>query len=242
MTLVSEAIARYHKLIESEPYIDLAWAHALQERIKSEKLDGRPVSPVLGGKEKSELLGIARETVEGFVKVGKAPAVKDNDPALSISRGAFVTLKKNGELRGCIGSFYSGGRLAETVREMAVEAASRDPRFRPVTKGELKEIKVEISVLSPLQIVTDFAEIEIGKHGLLIAQGGRRGLLLPQVASERGWDRETFLEALCDKANLPPGSWRRGATLQSFTAEIFNAHYGTRTHASAPAPAENAHS
>jgi AmmeMemoRadiSam system protein A len=125
--------------------------------------------------------------------------------------------------------------LSRAVQQMAVSAAVFDSRFYPLTVRELDDLGIEISVLSSLQRVTDVAEIEIGKHGLLIVQGGRRGLLLPQVASERGWDRETFLEALCAKADLSPGSWRRGAVLQAFTAEIFNAHYGRR--ASAPAPA-----
>ena len=108
---------------------------------------------------------------------------------------------------------------------MAVSSAEYDMRFAPITLGEMSDIEVEISVLSPLERVDNVAEIEIGKHGLLITKGGRRGLLLPQVASERGWGRETFLEALCDKAGLPPGSWKHGATLQRFSALIFEKRF-----------------
>jgi AmmeMemoRadiSam system protein A len=182
---------------------------------------GRAASPVLGDKEKSELIRIAKETVDGFVKTGRAPAASDDDPALSVSRGAFVTLKEDGELRGCIGSFFSEGPLSQTVRNMAVEAASRDSRFHPVTKGELARIKVEISVLSPLTRPASVNDIEVGRHGLYIMKGGLSGVLLPQVPVEYGWDRETFLKETCRKAGLPPDAWKEGADIYVFTAEVF---------------------
>ena len=184
-------------------------------------ISGRPASFVLGDKEKAELIRIAKETVDGFVRTGKAPPALDDDPALPVSRGAFVTLKEDGELRGCIGSFFADGPLSVTVRSMAVEAASRDSRFHPVRKDELDKIKVEISVLSSLTRPTSVNDIEVGRHGLYIVKGGSSGVLLPQVPVENGWDRKTFLEETCRKAGLPPDAWKEGADIYVFTAEVF---------------------
>jgi AmmeMemoRadiSam system protein A len=132
-----------------------------------------------------------------------------------------VTLKEDGELRGCIGDFYSEGPLSETVREMAEEAAVRDSRFHPVTRDELGRIKVEVSVLSPLTRVASINDIQVGKHGLYIMKDGCAGVLLPQVPVEYGWDREAFLSETCQKAGLPQDAWQHGATLEAFSAEIF---------------------
>jgi AmmeMemoRadiSam system protein A len=133
-----------------------------------------------------------------------------------------VTLTKRGDLRGCIGYVRAVKPLRETVAEMAVQAALHDPRFPPVSASELSGIDIEISVLSPLEEVTDVSQIEVGKHGLVIQEGARSGLLLPQVATEYGWDRETFLDHTCLKAGLPAGSWKRkGVVLLKFTAEVF---------------------
>ena len=155
------------------------------------------------------------------MRTGKAPPALDDDPALSVSRGAFVTLKEDGELRGCIGSFFADGPLSVTVRSMAVEAASRDSRFHPVRKDELDKIKVEISVLSSLTRPPSVNDIEVGRHGLYIVKGGNSGVLLPQVPVENGWDRKTFLEETCRKAGLPPDAWKEGADIYVFTAEVF---------------------
>jgi len=175
----------------------------------------------LTGAERNELLSIAKNTLTQYVKTGKAPLAGPVEKGLDIRRGAFVTLKKNGELRGCIGNFFSDTTLAETVRDMAVNAAARDYRFTPVRPGELKDIKVEISVLSPLRKIASVDEIKVGRDGLYIVKGQYRGVLLPQVPVEQGWDRKTFLEQTCRKAGLPPDAWKEGADLYVFTAEVF---------------------
>jgi AmmeMemoRadiSam system protein A len=132
-----------------------------------------------------------------------------------------VTLRKDHELRGCIGYIESRFPLADVVGEVAVKAAFEDPRFPPLTVSELEEITIEVSVLSPLQPVHDLEEIQVGVHGLLIELAGRRGLLLPQVASEYRWDRETFLENTARKAGLPRNAWKDPqAKIYLFSAEI----------------------
>jgi len=140
---------------------------------------------------------------------------------LAEQRGAFTTLHLHGSLRGCIGYVLPVASLYRTIAETAVGAAFDDPRFPPVDPTEAPELEAEISVMSPLFPVRP-DEIEIGKHGLLVALDGRRGLLLPQVPLEHAWDRETFLSETCRKARLPADAWRRGAQLQAFTAEIFS--------------------
>ena len=125
-------------------------------------------------------------------------------------------------LRGCIGSFTGSGPLVDTVREMAVSASTRDPRFPPLSEAELGEVDLEISVLSPLRPVSDPNEIEVGRHGIFITRGFHSGVLLPQVASEYGWDRETFLEHTCAKAGLPADAWRDADTrIEVFEAQVF---------------------
>jgi AmmeMemoRadiSam system protein A len=137
-------------------------------------------------------------------------------------RGAFVTLRIAGELRGCIGFASAIKPLFVTVRDTATLAALRDPRFSPVESGELPLLEYEISVLSPLRRAREVGEIQIGQHGLLIKNGDREGLLLPQVPLEQGWDRETFLEHTCTKAKLNPDAWKDDQTdLFLFTAVVF---------------------
>jgi AmmeMemoRadiSam system protein A len=153
-----------------------------------------------------------------------APGPRHDAPGtaavLSRPSPAFVTLRCGDELRGCIGHLEADRPLADVVARAAVAAATEDPRFPPVTAAELDELAVEISVLGPMQLVSDPMTIEVGRHGLVVHAGARRGLLLPQVASEWGWDRETFLEQLCVKAGLPRGAWRT-AELFIFEAEVF---------------------
>ncbi len=139
----------------------------------------------------------------------------------AIHAGAFVTLRKNGDLRGCIGYPDADRPLVDVVEHCAVSAAVSDPRFEPLTPHELEEIEVEISVLGPIEPVADIADVEIGRHGLIVAHGRRRGLLLPQVALEWNWDREEFAAHTCRKAGLPSDAWRKGATLYRFEAEVF---------------------
>jgi AmmeMemoRadiSam system protein A len=130
-----------------------------------------------------------------------------------------VTLTQRGSLRGCIGYVHAIRPLADAIAHCAASAATGDPRFPPVTASELSDIQIEISVLSPLRRAADPGEIQVGVHGLHISKGAHHGLLLPQVASEHGWDRETFLRQVCVKAGLPQDAWRRGADLQVFTVE-----------------------
>jgi AmmeMemoRadiSam system protein A len=135
-------------------------------------------------------------------------------------RGAFTTLHRRGQLRGCIGYVMPLYPLYRTIADTAVAAAFHDPRFIPVTSGELAELQIEISVLSPLAPIKP-EEVVVGRHGLVVTLGNARGLLLPQVPLEWGWDREKFLSETCRKANLPPDAWKHGARLEAFTAEVF---------------------
>jgi AmmeMemoRadiSam system protein A len=171
--------------------------------------------------QQRRLVAIARAAVHAAV-AGRAPDVPAADDSPDAT-GAFVTLKRRGQLRGCIGTLERRGSLAEEVARVAVSAALEDPRFSPVSAAELDEIDVEVSVLGPLEAVdpVDPAAIEIGRHGLVVEQGRRRGLLLPQVATEWKMDVETFLAHTCAKAGLPPDAWRRGAKVYRFAAVVF---------------------
>ena len=179
-------------------------------------------SEYLSAADKKELLAIARKTVEEFVRTGKAPAFTENSDVLKRDGAAFVTLREKGDLRGCIGHVVAREPLYLCVRDMAVAAASEDPRFPPVRPEELKNIEIEVSVLTPMAPVKDPATIQVGRDGLMIRKGFRQGLLLPQVADEYGWDRETFLDHTCRKAGLPIGAWRHGhVRIERFSAEVF---------------------
>ncbi|MBC7330666.1 AmmeMemoRadiSam system protein A [bacterium] len=173
--------------------------------------------------EKKELLNIARTSIEEYLKNRRIPTFSPSSTTLLERKGAFVTLKKAGFLRGCIGMIEALKPLYQTVAEMAVAAAIEDPRFPPLTLDELPLITIEISVLSPLEEVKDIEEIEVGKHGLYIIRGFYRGLLLPQVATENNWDRETFLQHTCLKAGLPIDCWQDPETkIYKFSAEVFS--------------------
>jgi len=138
-------------------------------------------------------------------------------------RGAFVTLKKAGQLRGCIGYIEAVKPLAATIEEMAKAAAFSDWRFNPVRTEEIPDIEIEISVLSPLSEVRDPSTVVVGTHGLIVSRGSNRGVLLPQVPTEWGWDRETFLAQTCAKAGLPESAWKeKGTKIESFTADVFS--------------------
>ena len=168
------------------------------------------------------LVEIARRAVARSVngaEPGEVPTIVDLPEAM----GAFVTLKKHGELRGCIGTLECRRALPEEVARVAVSAAREDPRFEPVRASELADLDVEVSILGPLEPIDphDPGAIDIGRHGLVVEQGWRRGLLLPQVATEWGWDRETFLAHTCVKAGLPRDCWRSGARVYRFAADVF---------------------
>jgi AmmeMemoRadiSam system protein A len=170
------------------------------------------------------LLEIARNSIETYLKTGKRLELSESEPALLEHCGAFVTLRKNNQLRGCIGNIIGNQPLYLTVRDMAVEAAVNDHRFTPVTEEELPEIEIEISVLSPLKQIEDPDEIKMGQHGVLVRKGYRGGVFLPQVATETGWTKEEFLSNLCaHKAGLSPSAWKDPSTeVYIFTAEVFS--------------------
>lgn len=177
---------------------------------------------MLSREQRSRLLEVARRSVQAAVGRGPAPDLRTDDPDLLRVQGAFVTLHKHGELRGCIGHIEGQLPLIETVAEMAQAAALQDPRFPPVSALEEPEIDLEISVISPLRVVERVDDIEVGRHGLVVSSGPRRGLLLPQVATEWGWDRDTFLCHTCLKAGLPQYAWQdRDVCIESFEAEVF---------------------
>ncbi len=169
--------------------------------------------------ERRILLQLAHQSIESALQNLELDLTPPNEH-LAEPRGAFTTLHRNGKLRGCIGYVFSSQSLYCTVAETARSAAFDDPRFEPVTLPEADDLKVEISVLSSLRPITP-NEVVVGKHGLVAMQGSRRGLLLPQVPLEWGWDREAFLAQTCMKAGLPPDAWLGGAELQAFTAEVF---------------------
>ena len=179
---------------------------------------------MLTAEQRQTLLSIARRSIEAVLD-GRRPELDPAqlDETLLTPSGAFVSLHtKGGDLRGCIGSIEAVAPLCKAVQANAVNAAFRDPRFRPVTPEELPNLHIEISVMSPIVGVTDVAEIEVGRDGLIIRRGGRAGLLLPQVATQYGWDRETFLRQTCVKAGLPPDSWHDSACrVERFSAEVF---------------------
>jgi len=171
--------------------------------------------------QKTALVELAREAVRGAVGVARAPVTLTGEFPRAV--GAFVTLKREGRLRGCIGTLECRRPLAEEIARVAVSAALEDPRFAPLTVAELDGLEVEVSVLGPLEAIDpyDRAAIVIGRHGLVVEQGRRRGLLLPQVATEWNWDREQFLAQTCAKAGLPLDAWRRGAAVYRFDAVVF---------------------
>ncbi len=169
--------------------------------------------------QRLELLSIARRAIRERVYGRSDSQPAPIDPALRAPGAAFVTLTRAGALRGCIGYVHAIQPLAEAIAHCAASAATGDPRFPPVTVRELPDVHIEISVLSSLAPAGDPDHIQLGTHGLHISKAGRHGLLLPQVASELGWDRETFLRQVCVKAGLPPDAWRHGADLQVFTVE-----------------------
>ncbi len=173
--------------------------------------------------QRKKLLKIARDAIIAYLNTGKAPETREDDPVFNKKMGAFVTLHKKGELRGCIGNIIGSGPLYLTVRDMAIAAASGDPRFPKVKTAEMKDIDIEISVLSELDKVKSADEIKLGTHGVLIRKGLNSGVFLPQVAEETGWSKEEFLSCLCaHKAGLPPDAWKTGETdMYVFTAEVF---------------------
>jgi len=168
-----------------------------------------------------ELLILTRRFLLDFLLTGRKNIHTSENPELQTRSGVFVTLHYRKKLRGCIGILTAPGPLFETIQECAASAATADPRFTPIAPSELEEMAIEISVLSPPELLKDLNQIDVGVHGLIISQHGRRGLLLPQVATEYHWDRETFLAQTCRKAGLPLDAWQKGAEIMVFTAFVF---------------------
>jgi AmmeMemoRadiSam system protein A len=176
--------------------------------------------------DKRVLLKIVRTKIEAALAGKVVPELPDLPEIFQQERGAFVTLEKHGQLRGCIGYIEARKPLYLTVAEMAVAAAFHDPRFPPVQQEEWPDITVEISILSPLHEIQDIQEIEVGRHGLYIVQGARSGLLLPQVATDYKWDRLTFLQQTCHKARLPSNAWQDKQTrIYMFSADIIGSDF-----------------
>ncbi|MCM8772339.1 MAG: AmmeMemoRadiSam system protein B [Candidatus Omnitrophica bacterium] len=186
--------------------------------------NGNKGGNMLTEKQKRLLLKIARETLENYLKGEKLPELKIDDPVLTEKRGVFVTLKKKGNLRGCIGYIEPIKPLYLAVREMAIHSATEDPRFNPVSYDELKDIEIEISVLTVPKKVKSADEIVLGRDGVIVKRGFNQGVFLPQVAAETGWTKEEFLSYLCShKAGLPPDAWKDPKTeLYIFQAEVFS--------------------
>jgi AmmeMemoRadiSam system protein B/AmmeMemoRadiSam system protein A len=174
----------------------------------------------IGNETKSRLLSFARSVVEQYLNSDITPLTRNDNHELLLKRGAFVTLKKKGELRGCIGRMDSSLPLYKVVGSMAIEAAFNDHRFASVKPEELKDIEFEISILTPFKKVPDAESIVLETHGVLLKKGGKQAVFLPQVAEETGWSKEKFLDQLCYKAGLRAGDWK-DAELYTFTADVF---------------------
>ena len=178
---------------------------------------------MLSSEDKRVLLEIAHKAIEHQLFGSRSQPIIPKSPSLLAQKGVFVTLVKEGDLRGCIGRVEPQHPLFQTVSEMAQAAAFNDPRFPPLTVSELPQITIEISVLSPLGRLTNVDALQIGRDGLVVRRGFSSGLLLPQVASQNRWSAEEFLSQVCFKAGLPMDAWQEpGTELFTFSAEVFS--------------------
>ena len=207
----------------------------LSEAMDEKTAASATVSPAVqfSSEQRRVLLGIAHRAILVAIEHGSPSKVSLETlpvpPDLAEVRGVFTTLYIDGNLRGCVGYAAPVAPLYRAVAETACAAAFDDARFAPVTRDEALRLEVSLSVLSRVFSI-DPTAVEVGRHGLIISQGNRRGLLLPQVPVEHGWDRETFLEQTCRKAGLPEDSWKQGAILEAFTAEVFSDGDQLRAH------------
>ena len=172
--------------------------------------------------EKKLLLAFARETIRRYLATGTTPLARGFTARLRVPQGAFVTLTKHGELRGCMGQMQADSELGKTVATVALEAAFNDIRFSPLTLSEVPDVEIEISVLTPMKFIAKADQIQVGKDGVVLEKAGRSAVFLPQVATEQRWGREELLNHLCAKAGLPEGCWGKGAKLSVFQAEVFS--------------------
>jgi len=180
------------------------------------------MSDFLNDDQKKFLLGLAREAVTAKIQTDRTIQAETKDAALLAKRGVFVTLKVDGELRGCIGYPLPHKPLAKSVIEMAIAASTQDYRFESLTESDLGHLDIEISVLTLPRPVTDIHEVVVGKHGIIISKGSHKGLLLPQVPLEYNWDLETYLAHGCLKAGLAENEWKEGVTIEIFEAQVFS--------------------
>ena len=178
---------------------------------------------VISVPDQQRLLKFARRCLEARVRREPAPPV-ERGGCLDLPMGAFVSIHCEGDLRGCLGRLETDRPLGEVVAHLAAVVSDSDPRFPPLAEAELTRVDIEISALTPECEVADVATIVVGRHGLIVELGHKRGLLLPQVATEYAWDRDTFLDHTCIKAGLAPGAWRSGARIFTFEAQVFGEH------------------
>ena len=171
--------------------------------------------------EQLQLLSLARQALEARVAGSRPPEIACTGP-LALRCGAFVSIHSGDDLRGCLGRLTVDSPLGRTLVHLGGAVADSDPRFPPVSPFELPFLQIEISVLTPARPIAAIEEIEVGRHGLIVEHGRARGLLLPQVATEHAWDRETFLDHTCIKASLPRGAWKTGARILVFEALVFS--------------------
>jgi MEMO1 family protein len=191
----------------------------------SPAVPSRPTPPSsatpLQASEKKALLASARNTILRYLTTETVPLARDFPGRVDVPQGAFVTLRKNGELRGCIGHIPADIELGKTVGKMALHSAFNDSRFPPVQLNELKNLEIEISVLTPMRPIASANEIVVGRDGVLMSKSGNSAVFLPQVATENNWDRTEMLDNLCRKAGLSSGCWKQDAKFQVFQAEVF---------------------
>jgi AmmeMemoRadiSam system protein A len=180
------------------------------------------MAKMFGKDDRRQLLLIAREAITSFVSSGSVVSRDVKSEKLHAQHGCFVTIKMDGKLRGCIGNFISDKPLCKLVQEMAAAAATKDPRFYPMKKPDLDKFTLEISVLSPLQKISSIDEIQVGTHGIYMERNFHRGVLLPQVATEFNWDRDTFLQQTALKAGMGKDDWQENTDIYIFSAEVFN--------------------
>ncbi len=177
----------------------------------------------LAKQEKVQLLQLARGAIYARLWAEPLQVAPFDAPSLASPSGAFVTLHHQGSLRGCIGRIRTSDPLHRTIQDMALAAAFEDPRFPPLSREEYPGLSLEISVLTPPEVIHDFEQVEVGRHGLILSHGVLSGLLLPQVAVEWGWDRDNFLSHTCIKAGLPEDFWKYGKPrVEIFSAEVFS--------------------
>lgn len=184
----------------------------------------QPPSGTLQPEDKKMLLKMARQSLQRFLSTETVPLARNLPPRLQFPQGVFVTLKQNGELRGCIGHLVGDFPVGLTTNWMAVQAGVNDPRFSPVSLKELAGLEIEISVMTPLKSVAKSADIVVGRDGVVIQKSGRSAVFLPQVATEQGWNLAEMLDNLCLKAGLPRDAWKSGAQFLVFQAEVFSEH------------------